>query len=406
MSNASAPERFYAWWRAHTTKWGAGAFFFLFAIPALSGLIGRLTKQSAWLNDWNAVVCGGLRAAARQPFFGAESLCTDFRAAPFVYPGWVARAAAPLVEALGVTGADLAYAALLAPAMAFLFWLGFLRALPNADWRDRMPVLALITGSAAACGNISYPLHALIALAALTLPRGRLFFIAAVAAACAVKPFFATFLVLLLLEQRPLWRRLLDGAWSGALCIGVAAFAIYADPEYAAWSATVNATVLEQLEQSVGFFGWWRFFGAPAAPIPMFAAYALYAAALILAALAIAKHLDWRARLAFGLGLAALLNPRLMDYDLFLLAPAPVLAAAALRAHWPAASALLWGGVFFTCVGALVLNAADQVPLGLHLGTLLLALIVLCAGIGAMRPRASTSSPEGLTSRDEEVTHA
>jgi hypothetical protein len=387
--DGATAQRFYNWWRNHTQKWGAALFLFLFAIPALSGLIGRLAKQSAWLNDWNAVVCGGLNALTGAPLYGADAACPDLRAAPYVYPGWIARASAPAVETLGVDALNLAYALILAPAMLFLIWLGFLRKLPGADWRDRMPVLALITGSAAACGNISYPVHALIALAALTLPRGRLIFIAALIGACAIKPFFATFLIVLLLEQRALGRRLLDMAWAGAACAGVAAFAVFADPEHAAWAATVQATVLDQLAQSVGFFGWWRFFGAPTNTLWMGAAFAVYALALILAAWTLAERckFDARARLAIALGVAGLLNPRLMDYDLLLLAPAPVLAAAAIRSYAPEAGAWLWCALFFTCVGALVLNAADLVPLGLHVGALLLAAVVLCAGMYArLRP--------------------
>lgn len=379
----------YEWWRRRTTRVGLGLALVLFGAPALSGLLGRLLKESAWLNDWNALVCGAIHANAGVALYGTE--CEGIRGAPYVYAPWVARALAPVLDAIGQSALNLIYAPLLAASMLLLAWMGFVRPLAGSDWRDRIPFLALLTGSALACGNISYPLHGLIAAAALFLPRRRVLFIAAVAAACAVKPMFATFLCVLLLEERPLHRRVLTGLWAGLVCVGIAAAIIwFAGAERALWTASIEVTVLDQLSQSVGFFGWWTYFGAPP-NLAMYAAYILYAAAMLSAAYFIVERgaLDTTARIAFGLGLAGLLNPRLMDYDLLLLAPAPVLAAAALRTLAPAQARLLWTLAAFACAAALLLNLADMVPLGLHLAPPIFAALIVVAGVQSARLRGA-----------------
>jgi len=363
-------------------------------LPALSGLIGRITKGKEFGIDFNALACAAGNVAGGVSMYAPAQFCEGFGTPGYVYAPWIARALAPAIDALGMDGVRLAYLALCLPAMLLLLWLGFAKPLGDLRWRERAPMLALLTGGALASGNISYVLHGLIALAALALPRGRILFILAVAAACVLKPLYGVFLALLLLEYRPIWRRLLTGAWAGVLCAGAGVGAmLIPDPELAGWRAMFDSAVMDKLEQAIGFFGWWAYFRLPDWPMAMYAGYVVFALAMIGAAFALAERAKlgvWE-RVAFGLGLGALLNPRLMDYDLLLIGLAPLAAVVAARRVNEAFGAEVWGAVLIGCGAALLFNVIDMTPLGMHLAPLIFSLVILYAGARVTLGRTQTA---------------
>ncbi|MFT4075407.1 MAG: hypothetical protein QM647_07725 [Asticcacaulis sp.] len=297
------------------------SLFFLF--PLVGNLVSRLTKARYWLPDFDAVLCAAHNVSHGLSPYDLTPVCDGIRPTPFVYAPQVAHFFAPLETVFGLGGTRWAFALVYAPAMLWLFWYAVLKPIDKAPWHLRLMTLAAMVGSVISCGNIGLLLHALTILAALQMSKSRLPFIAMVICGALVKPVFLTYLVVLMLENRPFIARLRTFGLS--MIIGIAALAtlfLTAGTFSDEWRHTLNAIVI--LEQpGIGFFATTSALGLDTASPFTLIALAAFALCMGLAGLTLAEWggLNTEERIIFGLGLSQFLNPRLMDYDMFTLAP-------------------------------------------------------------------------------------
>ncbi len=340
--------------------WMAGLFALVFLFPILGNVISRLTRKHGWwLNDYDALICGAHSVGLGQSPYSLNPVCDGIRPAPFVYAPQVGAVLAPLVNGLGFSGARLVYLIPLLPALGLLVWFALKYTLPKAPFWLRLMTFAAINGSVLACGNIGLVLHALVLLTALNLKRTRPLFVVAVIVGAMVKPVFLTYLIVLLMEERPLGLRVRDFAISAALGLAAVAWLMLdAGPFGAQWHAILNAIVIQQ-QPGIGLFSYTSLIGFPAASPVAQVLYLPFALLIAASGLVLAEWSGFNARerVVLGLGVAQLLNPRLMDYDLFVLTPAIVLVVMQARAFGP--RAFTWASWAFVgvLVFAVVINA-------------------------------------------------
>ncbi len=346
--------------RLTARAWMAGLFALIFLFPILGNVISRLTRKHGWwLNDYDALICGAHSVGLGQSPYSLNPVCDGIRPAPFVYAPQVGAFFAPLVNGLGFAGARWVYLIPLVPALVVLVWFALKYTLPKSPFWLRLMTFAAINGSVLACGNIGLVLHAVVVLAALNLKRTRPLFVVAVVVGALVKPVFLTYLIVLLTEERPLGLRLRDFAISAVLGLAAVAWLMLdAGPFGAQWHAILNAIVIQQ-QPGIGLFSYTSLAGFPAASPVAMALYLPFAAVIAISGLVLAEWsgFDGRERVVLGLGLAQLLNPRLMDYDLFVLTPAVVLIVMQARTFGPRALALASWAFVGVLVFAAVINA-------------------------------------------------
>jgi len=306
-------------------------FVLFFLIPVVGNVISRLTKGRWWLVDFDAVMCAAHTIGRGVSPYNLKPVCEAIRPTPFVYAPQIAEAFRPLDDLFGLMGARWVFALIYAPTMIFLIWYALRKPVENTPWQFRLMTLAAMVGSVLSCGNIGLVLHALAILAALFTARAtprqqalaRLPFIAIVLIGGLVKPTFLTYLVVLLLEQRPLMVRIRTFTLAATASIGaLLALFLTAGRFSDEWHSAMNAIVI--LEQpGIGIFATTSALGlATASPVTLIA-FLLFAIGFGLATLILAEWGGMTAtqRIIFGLGAAQFFNPRLMDYDMFPLAP-------------------------------------------------------------------------------------
>jgi len=297
------------------------SLFFLF--PLLGNLISRLTKVRYWLPDFDALICGAHNVSHGISPYSLHPFCDGIRPTPYVYAPQVGQFFAPLEQAFGLEGARWAFTLVYAPAMLWLFWYAILKPMDKAPWHFRLMTMAAMVGSVISCGNIGLLLHALTILAALQMRKSRLPFIVIVISGALIKPVFLTYLVVMLLEERPVMARLRTFALSATVGIGTLLALILTAGQFGNdWHNALNAIVI--LEQpGIGFFATTSALGLTTASPITLAALMVFAIGMGIAGLTLAEWggLTAEERIIFGLGLSQFLNPRLMDYDMFTLAP-------------------------------------------------------------------------------------
>jgi hypothetical protein len=327
--------------------------------PMLWGLLSRLRKHNHLFADFLQLSCAAARTGAHQPLFSGAP-CEGMDAMPFVYIPLIAHGAAALTGALGPFGFSLLYVLVYIAAGFYLGWVLVFSKAVVLQLVERAPLMTLITGSALSWGNIALPLTALIvgaANAALTLPIG---FGAAVAVAAVFKPVFLVYLLGLLYAPVPLMRRALVIGGS-ALC-GLAptlTFLVFGGEEARQWTAQTLHYVLVQAP-GYGFLGWMAALGVSGVGPVVAGLFMLYALVIVVSGWIVATQsgLPDRDRVWLGLGAAALLIPRLMRYDAFLLGLGLIVLAQAARALSPRHGRTLSIAVYGLLALSWVLNFA------------------------------------------------
>jgi hypothetical protein len=297
----------------------------IFSPPLVVTLVWRAVTPWWWWRDFDAVICAGQRAAAHLPIYAAHPACPGLQPADFVYPPQVAWLAAPLVQHVSPEALRLGFALLQAGVCLWLGWLMLIRPLPHLSQRARIPALGLVDGGIIVCGNLAIACHALVAASLLTLKRSRWLFIVAVALVSVLKPVYATYLVVLLLDKAP-WRVRLARTAAGVAALAAVGAALWATggSEFAAWREALDRMVVHG-KPGGGLVGLFAVLGLPTTgPLPILA-FLAFAGLMTIAGLAIAEAREGGfsadERWLFGLGLAQLINPRPMGYDLLVMAP-------------------------------------------------------------------------------------
>ncbi len=307
----------------HTrTLTGKIVFHLVFLFPILGAMISKLSRHRHLLNDYDALACGswllnhGLSPYVRHP------VCPGLDPAPFVYAPQIARAFTPFIDLFGLAGSRMAWLPIVVPMMIVLAWYALFRPMVRAPYALRLMTLAAIAGSAVTCGNIGFVLNACVVLAALYLHRSRLPFILAVVVCALIKPVMLTYLFVLLVDSRPLWSRLTTGmAAAAAGLVGVVAILLTAGPLSKGWHDLL-AFILGQ-QPGVGFFSYTSLIGLSGTSPVTFILLALFMVVIAASGWIVAEWggLTPDERIVWGIGVAQLLNPRLMDYDMLALAP-------------------------------------------------------------------------------------
>ena len=68
----------HAWWARRTTRWGLWIATAVFMLPALSGLIGRITKGKEFGIDFNALACAAGNVAGGVSMYAPAQFCEGF----------------------------------------------------------------------------------------------------------------------------------------------------------------------------------------------------------------------------------------------------------------------------------------------------------------------------------------
>jgi hypothetical protein len=352
----------------------------LFASPTLAGLAGRALKGGWWLNDFDAVACAAWRSAHDLPLYAQGLACPGGRPAAYVYaPQW-AWMLAPWADEATITPLRAAYGCAYLMIMAWMAWALFWRETPGASRRDRAPLLALSSGSAVACGNLAGPCHAAVLAAGLAGWSWGL--IPVILAVAALKPVYLTYLLIFLYADAP-WRQRavkLGAGIAGATALG-ALIVLTGGTEIEAWRASLSAVVVDQ-QTGVGFLDAVARLGQRAGDPAVIGLWCVFAGLLSLSGLALVevRRAPPEARLMVALAIAQLCNPRLMDYDLVMLAGG----VAVIADGRPRLQAIMLG----VCSLCLVLSLADQTAIAIRLGPALLAGLVLIEGWRAGRDGA------------------
>lgn len=307
------------WTRTRTER---VVFHLIFLFPVLGAVISRLSKHRHLLNDYDALACGAWSLARGLSPYARHPACPGLDPAAFVYAPQVGWAFGPFIDAFGLEGSRWVWLVPLVPAMGLLVWYALFKAMPRAPYPLRLMTLAAIAGSMVTCGNAGFVLNGLIVLCALNLKRSPYPFILAVLLATVIKPVMLTWLFVLLCDDRP-WRSRIVG--TGAVAVSglalVGAVMMTAGPLTPQWHALI-ATILHE-QPGVGFFSYSNLIGLdPASPVTI-GLLAMFMGVLALSGLVVAEGagLSYDERIVLGIGVAQLLNPRLMDYDMLTLAP-------------------------------------------------------------------------------------
>jgi len=369
------------------------SLFFLF--PLVGNLISRLTKARYWLPDFDALICGAHNVSRGISPYSLHPVCDGIRPTPYVYAPQVGQFFAPLEQAFGLEGARWAFALVYMPAMLWLFWYAILKPMDKAPWHFRLMTLAAMVGSVMSCGNIGLLLHALTILGALYISKSRLPFIAIVICGALIKPVFLTYLVVLLLEDRPLIARLRTFLLSATVAVSaLLALLLTAGRFSDDWHWALNAVVI--LEQpGIGFFATTSALGLNTASAVTLIGLGVFITGMGLASLVLAEWggLTAEERIIFGLGAAQFLNPRLMDYDMFTLAPCMamvVMTAKPLGQKTFTCVSWAFAGTLIFCVvcNILEISAIHRAPVAVFAyGLILLAVAGLTAWPQRMRIR-------------------
>ncbi len=298
-------------------------FLLLFFLPLALGILAKLHRSKYVFSEYQSVACAGLKVLQNAPIYALDLQCHGMRAASFVYIPGVAQMAAFFERLLTEPGFLVLYLVFYLAAAAALVYIPFFARRTPGNWRDKLPFAVFLTSSAFMLGNIAVILHGIVLLGALAIEITPWLFIAAVALAAWVKPTFLTYLIVILLLDIPLVRRIslmAAGVIIGLLPLGH--FILTGGAVTQEWYTLLSHYVFK-VTPGVGFFGWASLIGLDPAHIGIKMAYLVFAGLITLSGLALAKGLQLNRpeRIWLGLSLAALLIPRIMSEDICLIGP-------------------------------------------------------------------------------------
>ena len=295
----------------------------LFFLPLALGILAKLYRSKYVFSEYQSVACAGLKALQNAPIYALDLQCPGMRAASFVYIPGVAQVAAFFEHFLTEPGFLALYLVFYLAAAAALIYIPFLSRRTPGNRRDKLPFAVFLSSSAFMLGNIAVILHGIVLLGALAIEITPWLFVATVAMAAWVKPTFLTYLIVILLLDMPLVRRI--GLMAAGVIIGLLPlghFILTGGVLTHQWYALLSHYVFD-VTPGVGFFGWTSLLGLDPAHTGIKMAYLVFACLITLSGLALAEglQLNRRERIWLGLSLATLLIPRIMSEDICLIGP-------------------------------------------------------------------------------------
>jgi hypothetical protein len=295
----------------------------LFFLPLVLGILAKLYRSKYVFSEYQSVACAGLKVIQNAPIYALDLQCNGMRAASFVYIPGVAQVAAFFERFLTEPGFLALYLVFYLIAAALLIYVPLFARQTPGNWRDKLPFAVFLSSSAFMLGNIAVILHGIVLLGALAIEISPWLFIAAIAVAAWVKPTFLTYLVVILLLDMPLVRRI--GLMAAGVCVGLLPlghFILTGGALTSQWYALLSHYVYN-ITPGVGFFGWLDLIGLDPAHTGAKLAYLVYAGLITLSGLVLARSLQLyrHERIWLGLSLAVLLIPRIMSEDICLIGP-------------------------------------------------------------------------------------
>ncbi|WP_443747314.1 hypothetical protein [Asticcacaulis solisilvae] len=345
--------------RTRTWK-GQLVFHLIFLFPILGAVLSRLGKHRHLLNDYDALACGAWSLARGLSPYARHPVCPGLDPAAYVYAPQVGLAFRPFIEAFGLEGSRLVWLIPLVPMMGVLIWYALFKAMPRAPYALRLMSLAAIAGSMVTCGNAGFVLNGLIVLCALNLKRSQYPFIIAVLLAAMIKPAMLTWLFVLMVDDRRWLSRIAATAVAAVAGLAIVGWMMTtAGPLTPQWHALLGTILHEQ--PGVAFFSYSNLIGLdPGSPLTL-VLLALFMGVLALSGLVLAEGagLSRDERIVLGIGMAQLLNPRLMDYDMLTLAPFVALLVMLAKDH--GSRAYSWMSWVFagTLIGCVATNIVE-----------------------------------------------
>jgi hypothetical protein len=352
----------------------------LWSAPMWTGIVGRIGRPNAFMDDYGAMACAGERALAHQALYLANAQCPGFHSSSYVYPPWVAQTFGWLIGHVGLSPLFWTYSAIFVAAIVWLLWAAILRPLPFARVRDRIPFMGFVSGNPPAHGNIAIIVYAAVIGTGLALGADSLPFAALVAGAAMIKPIYLTLLAMTAYAPGPLWRR---GALIAAAAVAPVAMSVLGGPDIQAWRAFTLDVVGHW--PGGGFLEWLKNVGLTQNLIvgPL---YLIYAGVLFVSGFVVAEagRLSRQARLWLGAVVGVLMIPRLSAYDLLALAPGLLAAQAAMATVAPKTARYLsinWrvasGVAFAAAIFGGVVKFGHILSLWMLIGGLVASAIVL-----------------------------
>ncbi|BBF82460.1 hypothetical protein [Asticcacaulis excentricus] len=382
-----------------------GLIVFVFFLPLLSGVLGKIAKSHAWFGDYRAVACGAQKVIDGGALYDLNLKCAAMEGttAVYVYLPVVAEAFAGVIRLIGQDGLIWLYGALYVLSLAVLLGGTYVLsrktgAGPEPARLDKIPFAAFLTGSAVVWGNIAVLCHAAVLASALVAKRYPWLFAAVVALCGVIKPVFLTYLLVLLFIDLPLGKRL---GWAALAAIaGLLPTVLFATDGSAlsqSWRATLSGFVYTTTPGE-SFYGWLGLLGLRGDSVGANLGWLVFAGLMALSGLAIAEglKLDTRARIWLGLSLGVLTIPRLMSQDVFLigvgLAYIALYSPSLSSASKPLSVLKDRGRTILTviCVFCLIGGAAELGDFTTRISTLLLSLYVLAVGALTFAQRRDT----------------
>lgn len=295
----------------------------LFFLPLVLGILAKLHRSKYVFSEYQSVACAGLKVIQNAPIYALDLQCHGMRAASFVYIPGVAQVAAFFERYLTEPGFLALYLVLYLTAAAILIYVPLFAPQTPSNWRDKLPFAVFLSSSAFMLGNIAVILHGLVLMGVLAIEISPWLFIAGVAVAAWVKPTFLTYLVVILLLDISLVRRI--GLMAVGVIIGLlplGQFILTGGELTSQWYALLSHYVYN-ITPGVGFFGWLDLIGLNPAHTGAKGAYLVYAGLITLSGLVLARslQLNRHERIWLGLSLAVLLIPRIMSEDICLIGP-------------------------------------------------------------------------------------
>jgi len=278
--------------------------------------------------DIEAVLCGAVRMGDGLSPYTSEPVCAGMRPAAYVYAPQVAGLFVAPIQMFGAAMIrDIYVWAVLVPATLFLVWFALLRTMPRLGLHYRLLAFSSLSAMTFVCANIGIVMHAAILASLLISPRKKWLFTAAVLLCAYIKPTFLIYLVVFLLEDRPLHARCIAFVWRAVAGIGVVGFMFATAGQYGdEWRALLRTVALVE-QPGLGWFALTDWAGIKASSIISGVLALGFMAAMLASGMVIARwgKLTFDERMVLGLGLAPLMTPRLMDYDMVLIVPYAVL---------------------------------------------------------------------------------
>lgn len=361
----------------------------LFLLPLTGGLVGKLDRSDSWFGDYRAIACGAQKVMENGRLYDMALKCKGFdKTAVYVYLPVVAETTAEIVERVGQQGLLFLHIVLYGLSLVVLLGGVYFPVFNRLTLMQKIPFAAFLTGSAITWGNVAVVCHALILLTALTSKRFPWLFVATLVLCGIIKPVFLTYLIVLLLLDIAVWKRV--GWFCAGAIAGVAPTLWFAAQDTLLsqqWEATLSYFVYE-LTPGDSFYGWLDLIGISADNPFAAVGWVVYAGLMTLSGISLAEglKLDSQSRIWLGLSLGVLLIPRLMSQDFFLIGVGLLIIA--LNTHTLESTRrsvrfiINRGQTVLTtiCVFALIGGAIDLGDYTTRIATLALSLYVLTLG--------------------------